>query len=64
MLSLIHISIAPATGELVEGGIEEQTKQSLENIKAILEEAGSGMDKVVKTTCFLTDMNNLSLIHI
>lgn len=40
-----QVPIAPATGELVEGGIEEQTKQSLENIKAILEEAGSGMDK-------------------
>ena len=58
-----QVPIAPATGELVEGGIEEQTKQSLENIKAILEEAGSGMDKVVKTTCFLTDMNNFAKMN-
>jgi 2-iminobutanoate/2-iminopropanoate deaminase len=46
----------PATGEMVAGGIPEQTARALENIRAILEAAGSGMQHVVKTTVFLTDM--------
>ena len=43
--------------------IEEQTKVSLSNVKAILEEAGSCMDKVVKTTVFLSDMNNFAAMN-
>lgn len=58
-----QVPLDPATGELVEGGIEEQTRQSLENIKAILEEAGSGLDKIVKTTCFLTDIGNFAKMN-
>lgn len=58
-----QVPLDPVTGQLVEGGIEEQTKQSLENIKAILEEAGSGLDKIVKTTCFLTDMGNFARMN-
>lgn len=58
-----QIPLDPATGALVEGGIEEQTKQSLENLKAILEEAGSGLDKIVKTTCFLTDIGNFAKMN-
>jgi 2-iminobutanoate/2-iminopropanoate deaminase len=46
----------PATGEMVAGGVPEQTARALENIRAILEAAGSGMGHVVKTTVFLTDM--------
>jgi 2-iminobutanoate/2-iminopropanoate deaminase len=46
----------PTTGEMVAGGIPEQTARALENIRAILEAAGSGMQHVVKTTVFLTDM--------
>jgi 2-iminobutanoate/2-iminopropanoate deaminase len=46
----------PATGEMVAGGIPEQTARALENVRAILEAAGSGMHRVVKTTVFLTDM--------
>jgi 2-iminobutanoate/2-iminopropanoate deaminase len=46
----------PATGEMVAGGIAEQTARALENIRAILDGAGSGMGQVVKTTVFLTDM--------
>lgn len=58
-----QIPIVPATGELAEGGIEAQTRQSLDNLKAILEEAGSGMDKVIKTTCFLSDIANFSAMN-
>ena len=55
-----QIPIDPATGSLVEGGIKEQTRQSLNNIKAILEEAGLTLSNVVKTTVFLADMNGRS----
>ena len=55
-----QIPIDPATGVLVEGGIKEQTRQSLTNVKAILEEAGISMSQVVKTTVFLADMNDFA----
>ena len=55
-----QIPIDPATGAFAEGGIKEQTRQSLQNIQAILKEAGSSMDKVVKTTVFLADMNDFA----
>lgn len=55
-----QIPIDPATGSFVEGGIKEQTRQSLSNIKAILEEAGISMSNVVKTTVFLADMNDFA----
>lgn len=51
-----QLPIDPATGAFPEGGIKEQTRQSLINAKAILEAAGTGLDKVVKTTVFLSDM--------
>jgi len=51
-----QLPIDPATGAFPEGGIEEQTKQSLENVKAILASAGCTMDNVVKTTVFLYDI--------
>ena len=51
-----QIPIDPATGNFVEGGIKEQTRQSLTNVKAILEEAGLTMANVVKTTVFIADM--------
>ncbi len=51
-----QIPIDPSTGQFVEGGIKEQTRQSLSNIQAILQEAGSTMASVVKTTVFLADM--------
>ena len=52
-----QIPLNPETG-VMAGSIEEQTAQSLENVKAILEAAGTSMDKVIKTTVFLTDMND------
>ena len=55
-----QIPINPATGSFVEGGIKEQTRQSLLNVKAILEEAGLIMGNVVKTTVFMADMNDFA----
>ena len=51
-----QIPIDPTTGNIVEGGIKEQTRQSLTNIQAILEEAGLTMGNVVKTIVFMADM--------
>ena len=51
-----QIPIDPATGAFVEGGIKEQTRQSLTNVKAILEEVGTSLANVVKTTVFMADM--------
>ena len=55
-----QIPIDPATGMIVEGGIQAQTRQSLLNVKAILEEAGLTMGHVVKTTVFMADMNDFA----
>jgi 2-iminobutanoate/2-iminopropanoate deaminase len=53
-----QIPIDPATGDLVEGGIEAQTERVFLNLKAVLEEAGSSLDKVVKATVFLQDLKD------
>lgn len=53
-----QIPIDPATGNLVEGGIEEQTKRVCENLKAVLEAAGTSLEKVVKTNCYLKDIGD------
>ena len=55
-----QIPIDPQTGAFAEGGIKEQTRQSLNNVKAILEAAGLSMRHVVKTTVFLADMNDFT----
>ncbi len=55
-----QIPIDPATGAFVEGGIKEQTRQSLLNVKAVLNEAGTTMDHVIKTTVFMADMNDFA----
>jgi 2-iminobutanoate/2-iminopropanoate deaminase len=52
-----------ADGELVEGSITEQTNQVFENLKAVLAEAGSSLDKVVKTTVFISDMNEFTELN-
>lgn len=51
-----QIPIDPETGQFVAGGIVEQTEQVLKNLAAVLEAAGSGLDRIVKTTVFLADM--------
>ncbi|KAG2233266.1 hypothetical protein INT48_001578, partial [Thamnidium elegans] len=53
-----QIPILATTGEIVEGGIQEQTKQVLINLTEVLKAAGSDLEKVVKTTVFLKDMND------
>ena len=58
-----QLPLDPGTGAFVEGGIENQTKQSLTNVKNILEAAGSGMDKVVKTTVFLKDIADFAAMN-
>ena len=55
-----QIPIDPATGTFVEGGIKEQTRQSLSNVRAILEEAGLTLANVIKTTVFMADMNDFA----
>ena len=57
------IPIMPETGNVVEGGVEEQTKQAIENLKAIVEAAGSDLGKVIKTTVFIKDMNQFGKIN-
>ena len=58
-----QVAIVPSTGELVSGDIKGQTKQALENVKAILEAGGSGLSNVVKTTVFLKDMNEFTAMN-
>jgi 2-iminobutanoate/2-iminopropanoate deaminase len=58
-----QIPLDPATGQLVEGGIQAQTERVLENVKAVLEASGSGLDRVLKTTVFLADMNDFPAMN-
>ena len=58
-----QIPIDPATGQLVEGGIEEQTRQVMANVAAVLAAAGLAFADVVKTTIFLTDMNDFAALN-
>jgi 2-iminobutanoate/2-iminopropanoate deaminase len=55
-----QIPIDPDTGQFVSGGVSEQTEQVLKNLSAVLEAAGSGLNRVVKTTVFLADMNDFA----
>lgn len=58
-----QIPIDPSSGEIVQGGIEEQTKQVMSNIKAILSAAGLGFENVVKTTIFLADLSHFAKVN-
>ena len=58
-----QIPINPESGELVSGTIGDETRQILVNLKAILEEAGSGLDKVVKTCVFLKNMDDFAQMN-
>jgi 2-iminobutanoate/2-iminopropanoate deaminase len=58
-----QIPLDPATGQLVEGSVEDQTRQVLNNLRAVLDAAGSGFERVVKTTIFLADMNDFAAVN-
>lgn len=58
-----QIALHPKTGQLVQGDIKSQTRQVLENIGAILESGGASLKSVVKTTVFLTDMNEFAAMN-
>jgi len=58
-----QVALDPATGVIVSGGIEAQTTRVLENLKAVLEAAGSSLDRVFKTTVFLKDMNDFAAMN-
>jgi len=58
-----QIPLSPNTGEIVEGDIKAQTRQVIENLKAVLAAANSDITRVVKTTCFLTDMGDFAAFN-
>jgi 2-iminobutanoate/2-iminopropanoate deaminase len=58
-----QVAIDPESGNVVEGGIAEQTEQVMQNVSAILEEAGSGLKQLVKTTIFLADFDDFQAMN-
>ena len=58
-----QLPLDPATGKLVEGDIQDQTRQSLKNLQAVLEAAEAGLTSVMKTTVFLQDMGEFKLMN-
>ena len=58
-----QLGIDPATGNLVPGGVEAETRQALQNLKNILESGGSSLAQVIKTTVFLRDMHDFSRMN-
>jgi 2-iminobutanoate/2-iminopropanoate deaminase len=58
-----QIPLDPATGKLVSGDIDAQTRRVLDNIRAVLEAAGSGLNKVCKSTVFVTDLRDFAVIN-
>lgn len=58
-----QVGIDPETGKFVEGGVAEQARQVLENLKGLVESGGSSMDKVLKTTMFLTNMADFATVN-
>jgi 2-iminobutanoate/2-iminopropanoate deaminase len=58
-----QVALDPKTGQLIEGGVKEQTVRVLENLKAVLAEAGSDLRHVIKTTVFLKDMGDFAAMN-
>jgi 2-iminobutanoate/2-iminopropanoate deaminase len=58
-----QIGIDPSTGKLVEGGIEKETEQVLDNLRNVLDASGSSMDKVLRCTIYVTDMSNFQKVN-
>jgi len=58
-----QLPIEPETGEIINNDVRKATERSIENLKAILEESGSSLDKVIKTVIFLRDMNDFAIVN-
>lgn len=58
-----QIGLVPETGQMIEGDVAAQTRQVLQNLKAVLTEAGSGLDEIVKTTVFLQNMDDFAAMN-
>lgn len=58
-----QVGIDPATGKLAEGGVQAQTRQALNNLKAVLQAGGASLDSVVKTTVFLANMDDYAQVN-
>lgn len=58
-----QIALNPATGTLIEGDVSAQTRQVLDNLKAVLEAGGSSLDHVIKATVYLTDLSNFAKMN-
>jgi len=58
-----QIPLDPATGQLIQGEIEEETRQVLNNLRAVLDAAGSNMDRVVRATVYLADLNDFERVN-
>jgi len=58
-----QLGIDPATGKFVDGDVTDQARQALKNMKAILEEAGTSMEKVIKVTVFMQDINDFKAVN-
>jgi len=58
-----QVALDPATGKLVDGGIEEQTRQVLANLSAVLEAAGTTLERVVRATVYLTDLGDFERVN-
>lgn len=58
-----QLGLDPASGAMVEGGIEAETRQALKNLKAVLEAGGSSLEQVLKTTVFLRDINDFAKMN-
>lgn len=58
-----QLALCPDTGDFINDNIEDATRKSLDNVKAILENAGSSLEKVVKATIFLSDMDNFTRVN-
>lgn len=58
-----QLAIVPETGELIKGDIQKETRQCLDNVKAVLAEGGASFEDIVKVTVFVTDIKNFSLIN-
>jgi len=58
-----QVGMDPAAGTLVAGGVEAQTRRAMQNLAAVLEAAGSGLDRVVKTTIFVADLGDFATVN-